>query len=517
MGIFFFYVPSFFLSSLPMIATQLDSQRDTPLFWLLITQLIWAPIPLASNRTWAIGILLVLTCLLWLSAALIYRGRWVAVLSQLAKYKLPLGILLTLFLIITFQTIPLGSSTIAALSPAAAQAWQLMAPDASATLSLNPAQSQLLGSLCFIYGTAFMFTVLLVRSTSRMKKLAYAMLGMAVFQALLGGFLYSIDARYELFTSNVIHDRMLGSFVYHNNTAAMLAMCLSVGIGLFLVQLEKGSGENSRKWIVNLLDFMLSPKMLLRMALVILVIALVMTRSRMGNAGFFIAMLISLALYAFYSPKTRKVVFILLASLIVIDVWILGQWVGLDKVVARLEATQVTKAEKQAIVDQAKQQASNELSFTKPHTEESIEERSLPVAYARPAIEDYFWFGSGAGTFYSIFPQYRPAESRGYYDHAHNDYVEILTDYGIIGASLFGLLALSSLWQSVQTMRTRRNPMAKGIALASFMAIIYLLLHSLVDFNLQIPANALLFTVIVAMGWSARQLDQHRSYSEIDA
>jgi O-antigen ligase len=293
-------------------------------------------------------------------------------------------------------------------------------------------------------------------------------------------------------------------------------MCLSVGIGLFLVQLEKGSSANSKKWIVNLLDFMLSPKMLLRLALVILVIALVMTRSRMGNAGFFIAMLISLAIYAFYSPNTRKVVFFLLASLIVIDIWILGQWVGLDKVVARLEATQVSKAQRDVILQQAKQNATNELNFVKPQTEESIEERTMPVGYAKPAIEDYLWFGSGAGTFYSIFPQYRPAESRGYYDHAHNDYVEILTDYGIIGASLFGILAASSLWQALQTLRTRRNPMAKGIALASLMVIIYMLLHSLVDFNLQIPANALLFTVIIAMGWSAKELDRHRAYAHDD-
>jgi hypothetical protein len=514
-GIFFFiYTPN--LTSQPMMPSQLDSRRDAPLFWLLITQLIWAPIPLASNRTWALGILLLLTFALWLTAAVIYRGQWSAVLQQASKFKLPLCILLCLLLFIVFQTIPLSINLLSLLSPTAASTWQSIAPNAKSTLSLNAGQSQLLASLCFIYGSAFFFTVLLVRSSSRMKLLAYSILGLALFQALLGGFLYSIDAQYELLTSQLKHNRMIGTFVYHNNAAAMLAMCLSVGIGLFLVQLEKGSSTNSKKWIVNLLDFMLSPKMLLRLALVILVIALVMTRSRMGNAGFFIAMLISLALYAFYSPKTRKVVFFLLASLIVIDIWILGQWVGLDKVVARLEATQISKAQKTAILEQAKQQASNELNFVQPHTEESIEERSLPVGYAKPAIQDYLWFGSGAGTFYSIFPQYRPADSSGYYDHAHNDYVEILTDYGPIGASLFAALALSSLWQTIQTLRKRQNPMAKGMALAAFMAILYIVLHSLVDFNLQIPANALLFTVIVAMGWCTKELDQHRYQQRAD-
>ena len=40
------------------------------------------------------------------------------------------------------------------------------------------------------------------------------------------------------------------------------------------------------------------------------------------------------------------------------------------------------------------------------------------------------------------------------------------------------------------------------------MAMLEILLHSLVDFNLQIPANALLFTVILAMGWSTAQVDK---------
>ncbi|WP_157314429.1 O-antigen ligase [Chitinibacter sp. GC72] len=489
-------------------SAALRSDRDAPLFWLLILQLVWAPLPLASNRTWAVGILLLLTCALWLGAVWIFRGQWSAVWGRCLQFKLPIGILLSILLLVTLQTIPLPYSILTILSPTVAETWHSVAPSGSASLSLNAAHTQLQAALCLIYASAFLFTVLLVRSARRLNALAYALIVMALFQALLGGYLFSVEAQYELFTSEVLHDRMRGTFVYHNNTAAMLAMCLSVGIGLFLVQLEKSSPATSKRWLVHGLDFLLSRKMLLRLALVILVIALVMTRSRMGNAGFFIAMLLSLALYAVYSQKTRKVVLVLLASLIVIDIWVLGQWVGLDKVVARLEATQVSKAEKNQLAARAQQQASDELNFVKPRLEESIEERALPVAYARPAIADYFWFGSGAGTFYSIFPQYRPAESRGYYDHAHNDYVEILTDYGVIGASLFALLVLASFWRIIRTIQTRSHPVAKGIALGALMAMLEIVLHSTVDFNLQIPANALLITVIIALGWCASQVDK---------
>lgn len=475
---------------------------------MLIAQIIWAPIPLASNRTWAVGILVLITIAQWVAAAVIYRKQLNPLIQRIRHIILPCGILTGIIVLIAVQSIPLPYSILQAISPNTALLHSSVLSADSVSATLNLAQTQLMGSLVFVYFSAFFFTCLLIRSTRRMKIIAYALLASAVFQALVGGFLFSINAHYQLFTSEVIHDRMLGTFVYHNNAAAMLAMSLCIGIGLFLVQLEKGSASNSGKWIVRTLDFLLSKKMLLRLVLVILVIALVMTRSRMGNAGFFIAMLFSLALYAFYSPKTRKVVFVLLASLIVIDIWILGQWVGLDKVVERLEATQVSKAQRASMLAQAKQNAGNELNFVKPHTEESIEERSLPVEYAIPAIRDYFWLGSGAGTFYTIFPQYRPTESRGYYDHAHNDYVEILTDFGVIGFSLFALLIISTLWQCLRAIQLRRNPMAKGIALGVFMAIIYILLHSLVDFNMQIPANALLFSTILALGWCARTLDQ---------
>ncbi|MBY0443983.1 MAG: hypothetical protein K2Q15_02075, partial [Burkholderiales bacterium] len=70
------------------------------------------------------------------------------------------------------------------LSPNAAQIWQNIAPEATATISLNAAQTQLQAALCFIYGSAFSFTVLLVRSSRRMMALAYALFFMALFQAL---------------------------------------------------------------------------------------------------------------------------------------------------------------------------------------------------------------------------------------------------------------------------------------------------------------------------------------------
>lgn len=484
---------------------QLTS-NDAPVFWLIIAQLLWAPIPLASNRTWAVGILLLITCTQWITASWCYREQWGAVFQRLKLIKLPV----ILFVLITFlaflQTIPLPVSIASVLAPETARIWSRIWPEGPFYLSVNPSQTQLQAALCFIYASTFILTTISARNSRRLMTIAYALIGAAVFQALIGGYLYSVEASYELFNGRILHDRMKGTFVYHNNAAAMFALCLAMGIGAFLAQLERGNSQNSKRWLVNTLDFVLSSKMVLRLSLVIIVIALVMTRSRMGNAGFFIAMTASLALYAIYSTKVRKAVLIVLTSLIVIDIWVLGQWVGLEKVIARLEATQISKAER---VQVEKKLATEQVDFNfnkKIQQEESVEERTLPINYAPEALKKFTFFGSGAGTFYSIFPEFRPTDSQGYYDHAHNDYIELATDYGLVGAFLFASIALSSLWQFSKTIRTRNHPTAKGISLGALMAVTYIALHSLVDFNLQIPSNALLVCAILAAGWCAARI-----------
>ena len=53
----------------------------------------------------------------------------------------------------------------------------------------------------------------------------------------------------------------------------------------------------------------------------------------------------------------------------------------------------------------------------------------------------------------------------------------------------------------------RRDPLARGFAFAVLMGVCSLAIHSAVDFNLQIPANALAFMVLLAYGWVAYYLD----------
>ena len=224
----------------------------------------------------------------------------------------------------------------------------------------------------------------------------------------------------------------------------------------------------------------LSSKAPLRIFLAIMVIALVLTHSRMGNVSFFASMLIAGSLALVLFRNMPRPVIVLIASLIVIDIFIIGSWVGLEKVTERLMET----------------------------TLES-EARDEFDRYSLRMWQDYPVFGVGAGSYYRAFPRYREGgtDTHKLVGHAHNDYLEFLTEYGTLGM-LFPIgVVILALRNATLAMRRRRRQLAKGIGFAALMAITAMLIHATVEFNLQIPAYAVTFIVILAMAWLARYLE----------
>ena len=98
----------------------------------------------------------------------------------------------------------------------------------------------------------------------------------------------------------------------------------------------------------------------------------------------------------------------------------------------------------------------------------------------------------------------------GYYNHAHNDYLEFATETGLVGLALLGLAVISSLLVAVIAQYRRRDPLMRGLSFAAIMGICAIMIHSTVDFNLQIPANAITFMLLLAMGWIALGMKSKR-------
>jgi hypothetical protein len=207
------------------------------------------------------------------------------------------------------------------------------------------------------------------------------------------------------------------------------------------------------------------------------------------------------------SNVTRSTI-IFITSLVVIDVIIIGGVVGVEKVVQRIENTNLQAQSVQAKMIQAQaekmqviQAKGAPLTVNPPvrQAEESVEERSAAVRPSVQIIRDYPWLGTGGGTFFLAFQHYRPAELQAYYDHPHNDGVEFASEVGLLGLLLMVLVVAHSALLSLKLLIQGRDQLARGMAFASLMGVISLLIHGAVDFNLQIPANAMLFMILLSL------------------
>jgi O-antigen ligase len=103
--------------------------------------------------------------------------------------------------------------------------------------------------------------------------------------------------------------------------------------------------------------------------------------------------------------------------------------------------------------------------------------------------------GCGLGTLVDVFPAYEPGYDGKLIDHVHDDYIEGLAETGLLGG-LCGILFLYTLYREGRKNFTAdQGHFSRGLHAGAIMAVSGLLLHSFADFNLQIPANALLFLV----------------------
>ncbi|HYL99249.1 MAG TPA: O-antigen ligase family protein [Blastocatellia bacterium] len=106
--------------------------------------------------------------------------------------------------------------------------------------------------------------------------------------------------------------------------------------------------------------------------------------------------------------------------------------------------------------------------------------------------------GVGLGAFRTVFPAFSHSNGALVVAQAHNDYLQVLADCGIIGA-LLAAAFVASLIMAIRTALRSRDRLEAGLALGCSAGLIGMLIHSLFDFNLQIPSNGLLFLFLGAV------------------
>jgi O-antigen ligase len=367
-----------------------------------------------------------------------------------------------------------------------------------------------------LYFQCFALTLILVQTQTRLGQLVRLLFYVAVTHAVFASLLRLTGASFvsEFFVFGA--GPSMGSYVNRNHFAGYLELHLAMGAGLLLAGLKFSGGEQDlRQKIRDWVKLMLDHKTQLRICMVLLVIALVLTRSRMGNSAFFFALLGTGTLAYFILPNRPPALGALLVSLIVIDLIVVGSWFGADQIAQRLAVTRVALGTPESAVPRS-------AAVGQP----SVEAQAVIVDRERPNVALVAWhmflkaplLGHGGGAFRALFPSMRTSSiSNKFYDHAHNDFAQMLAEYGLVGAVLIVMMLCALFRAAVGALKTRHEKMAIGMGFAALFGMSALLLHGIADFNLQIPANALLFTVLGAVGWNARYGAQHEHRQKPEA
>lgn len=123
-------------------------------------------------------------------------------------------------------------------------------------------------------------------------------------------------------------------------------------------------------------------------------------------------------------------------------------------------------------------------------------------------IGDYPLLGSGPGTFADIFTQYQPPGLTAQFKNAHNDYLHFISETGILLIPLMVWIIFVFYKTGFEKAKSQSR-LYRSISIGTMGGISAMLVHSIGDFNLHIPANALLFSVLA--GLAVSPLPKHRS------
>ncbi|MBC7624927.1 MAG: O-antigen ligase family protein [Aeromicrobium sp.] len=474
------------------------------LFWSWVVLLCWLPIPLGSVEPWAFAAMQVGTFTILAAWCVIYAMGRASLSETFVRATWFVWLLVGWLGYLTLYVIPLPFDVIALISPAtAAMHRETLAFDSGwRTLALQPhaAQVSLLKSLAYVAG--FVVTLLLVNSRERARQMVFVLVVFALVMAVYGVLMHLNAVRITWFSSPMNHGPVAsGTYFNRNHFAGYLEMTLALGIGLLIADLRDRMATTWKQFLRNFLEWIFSPKMRLRLMLCVMVIALVSTRSRMGNTAFFASLMVAGIIGIAFSRYATRGTVVLLVSLIVIDVFIVGSWFGVEQLAQRIENTSIIRQEVPVVGAQ-----------------ESVEERLDATSSTLAMIKDFPVVGVGPGAWSVVFPKYRTEDVMpGFFEYAHNDYVQMAAEFGVVGFLWLGLIVLASFVAAIMAHSQRRDPLMRGLSFASIMGVLSIMIHSSVDFNLQIPANTMYFMVLLALGWIALYLDRRpKTLEQVD-
>ncbi|MGE0453024.1 MAG: O-antigen ligase family protein [Vicinamibacteria bacterium] len=328
--------------------------------------------------------------------------------------------------------------------------------------SVAPAKTLEAGLLLVAFLAAGLTVAELARARATAARLTAAVLVSCGAQAAFGAWQWAAGPQVLYGARNDLVSMPFGSYVNHNHFAGLVEMGVILAAGLTLGLVRRARGA--------------SPAALAAGGLTLALAAVhLASQSRGGLVALGVGALVILpGLEALTrgGRLTRGVVGAVLAAALVIGFG----WLAVSPA-ARLRFATLTAG-------RADSSGSYRLD---------VAAATLRLALDRPVL------GSGIGAFDDALPPFKLGHGSLRVTHAESDVLEWLAEAGIVGA-------VAMLWPGalvVAAFRARaqpgRDPLRRGVAVGAFAAAATLLVHAFVDFNFRIPANALVWSVLLGL------------------
>jgi putative inorganic carbon (HCO3(-)) transporter len=330
---------------------------------------------------------------------------------------------------------------------------------------------------CFI---AFYFAQVISQDRRRKQFFIGSLVALGTFEAFYGLVQY-LSGWQQIFAYVKKFDleEATGTYINRNHYAGFLEMILPFSLAFGFYEYAKLRGDRDSKiGLRSLMAKSAAQRLVLCLAVaVVICAALIFSRSRMGILAAASSVLVIFALLAIsrFHGRTGS---LLAAAFILLSICV-AIWIGPGPIVSRFQHV-------------------NEEYSLGGQSRISMWHDALPLMKHHP------WLGTGFGTFPIAYTSSQTAFLSQFVNHAHNDYLEVAADLGIPATAILFVSILFILGRAIRSFLSGERDFERAVALGCAGSIVAILLHSFADFNLYIPANALLLATILGLAVSVR-------------
>jgi O-antigen ligase len=458
--------------------------------FILIGLIIFTPIAFGSMELWAFSLMelgILVMIILWAFQSMIGNRR-LAIGDAHSAIRIPHSAIMIIFLclfllLVLFQMLPLPSGIVKIISPKTFALRQALSFEPSALsfqLSFVPFATKIEFFKWLTLSGLFFFLLYWGHSNKDLIRLIPIIMLVAIGESLYGMLEFFSGHRYILYLDgSSLISSVTGTFINRNYFAGYLSMVIPLSVG-YLFSRESYQKGRFLGWRhrISSLD---GKTFLITFGIILMILGLIFSASRMG----IVSLLLSFSLISLLFGKSQKGQRFSKTTVLIFGLALLwAVWIGLDAVIGRF--------------------------FT---VSESFEDRWMFWVNTYHIFKDFPLIGSGLGTFIHIFPMYRSFHIQGLVTHAENDFLQLASEVGIIGAGLLLILLLFFFYKTIFGIRLlSHRESERYIGIGGLVGIVALMFHSLVERNIQVPANAFLYTFIWALILKVSD-NQKRSFS----